>query len=363
MARILFSLATGIDGEIQLRDNKFMDFWKMVFSRHKRLLSLRSDKPVVKVVEKFSYTDMDTVIRDNFIHNKPLHSENVLIVNAAIESIISKGYDWSCGYLNEASGTTDCNRIHRGFTTYMLTKSTDSLGISTDNLIKLKYLQPNLNYASLIPFLLRDLNDLLLHPDDIDYSSFETQLEEPLHTINAYVHRIENTSLLSKRWLTVVDAYLASLDNVKQVITPSCEWDSKGPDGCTDITKVDWNFGDLRNTDIYSSDPQYNVYDLKNILGKDYECAYYDYDNPQSWDVTNTFNTTKGGFEIKPWQSLVTRDFVKPWCAEYSVPTEDKFVAPIAIGSIDPRWLREHCMFSSVTDIEDKIITAVDLIE
>ena len=168
MARILFSLATGIDGEIQLRDNKFMDFWKMVFSRHKRLLSLRSDKPVVKVVEKFSYTDMDTVIRDNFIHNKPLHSENVTIVNAAIESIISKGYDWSCGYLNEASGTTDCNRIHRGFTTYMLTKSTDSLGISTDNLIKLKYLQPNLNYASLIPFLLRDLNDLLLHPDDID---------------------------------------------------------------------------------------------------------------------------------------------------------------------------------------------------
>ena len=117
---------------------------------------------------------------------------------------------------------------------------------------------------------------------------------------------------------------------------------------------------------IYSSDPQYNVYDLKNILGKSYETAWLNYDNPLNWDVTNTFNTTKGGFEIKPYQSEWTRNFIRPWAHEFDMPVEDHIIAPISIGTIDVEWLHQHCYTDNINDLESMnqtSIVKVDLVE
>ena len=53
---------------------------------------------------------------------------------------------------------------------------------------------------------------------------------------------------------------------------------------------------------------------------------------------------TKGGFEIRPHQSMLTRDFIKPWIDSYNhFPTDDPLVSPIAIGVIDHQWLKSNC--------------------
>ena len=122
------------------------------------------------------------------------------------------------------------------------------------------------------------------------------------------------------------------------------DWNSKGKDQVTDDIVCDWDFAGLLkvDSDICSSDPKYNVYDLKNILGKDYEKAYKDYDNPANWDVTNTYNTTKGGFEIRPWQSYTTNWIIRPWVQTYGLPTDDRHIAPITLGHISEAWMEEH---------------------
>ena len=42
MAQIVFNTVAGIDGTIQLRDNPFMDFWRMAFKMNKRRVPIRS---------------------------------------------------------------------------------------------------------------------------------------------------------------------------------------------------------------------------------------------------------------------------------------------------------------------------------
>ena len=44
MSKIVFELQSGIDGEVQLRDGLFMDFWKFAFTRNKLFLPTDADK-------------------------------------------------------------------------------------------------------------------------------------------------------------------------------------------------------------------------------------------------------------------------------------------------------------------------------
>ena len=108
----------------------------------------------------------------------------------------------------------------------------------------------------------------------------------------------------------------------------------KSQDAVTDLCKVDYNMEDLSN-DYGSLDPQYNVYDLKCITGKDYYRAWIDYDDPSEWDVVNNNHTTKGGFEIAPWTSHLYHTYIVPWVKRYNMPHEDKYVAPVPIGTAD----------------------------
>ena len=52
MSKLVFELSDGVDGEIQLRDNAFMDFWKMVFIRNNKLMQpSSSNKKAINIDE------------------------------------------------------------------------------------------------------------------------------------------------------------------------------------------------------------------------------------------------------------------------------------------------------------------------
>ena len=367
MSKVLFELSNGVDGEITLRDNDFMEFWKFVFKRNNKLLGPRQDK-----ITSSSFVDVDTTESQKYIHmswedNKAIRKDYVELVNDAIDKIIDLGLDWTCGKASVNSHNQDCNRIHRGFTTYMLSRTTDDLGLSKDQMIQLKHGMHNLNHTDAIYLLNHIVNDFVF----ADFNSLEFELYQQaipyLHTVNAYIHKIEDTSIASDRSYLIASYHLQN-QNRHAGWWPNLDWNSKGADGCTDTTRIDFNFADVRTQDIsiYSSDPQYNVYDLKNILGKSYETAWLNYDNPLNWDVTNTFNTTKGGFEIKPYQSEWTRNFIRPWAHEFDMPVEDHIIAPISIGTIDVKWLHQHCYTDNINDLESMnqtSIVKVDLVE
>lgn len=359
MAQIVFNTVAGIDGTIQLRDNPFMDFWRMAFKMNKRRVPIRFNENSIKSITRMN---PDTWARD-----PEKKSEYVNRVNSAINSLINNGYAWTRGTLPLHPLSRDLNNIHRGFTTYMLTHSHDTLGISRENLIRLKWILPNLNSHHYTQFMLRAWDSNWRSIDEIPgYHDRFYELALPhLEAINAYVHRIESYHRYSTTQADWNNAYISGLPaNIDAVECPCIEWSLKGEDGCSDAVKTDWNFGEFRSLDmsIYDSGPEYNVYDLKNILGKDYETALWDSDDPLEWDISNTFNTTKGSLEIRPWQHLLTHNTIKPWLRARGCPDGDFICAPISIGSISQAWIREFC-YVERGNHRDMRITEADLIE
>jgi len=379
MSKVVFELSDGVDGEIQLRDNAFMDFWKMVFTRNNKLLGPRQD---VIIGNSMSRPIDDPIPAKRFIRQKNIrssmksakefHANCVAEVNKSIDDLEKAGWPWRHGKLNSESAWDDCNRIHRGFTTYFWSGVTDHLDIPFDKLIYLKTQHINFRaYESkfLIPWLDPTV-DIPLGNHDPEHPrswySWDREIREPLHNINAYVHKLEDECLVSPRNAGIIDQWRRlNNKNYESLAMKNLDWNSKGKDQITDDIVCDWDFAGLLKVDgdICSSDPKYNVYDLKNILGKDYEKAYKDYDNPTNWDVTNTYNTTKGGFEIRPWQSYTTNWIIRPWVQTYGLPTDDRHIAPITLGHISEAWMEEHffTQYSYETSTTRKMVK-VDLI-
>ena len=368
MSKVVFELSDGIDGEIQLRDNEFMDFWKMVFVRNNKLMGPRKDQSIGSRVEY--PINKSTFIKDTLIFNLDYHAECVRQVNSSIKKIKQSGWNWTQGKLNKESSFEDCNRIHRGFTTYFWTGCTDHLQIPFDKLLYIKY--QHVNFRSfeskfLIPWLDPDVEIMQGNVDPEhprSWYAWERGIKEPLHNINAYVHKLEDSCLSSARSTEIIDQWHKfNNKNYKFISTKSLDWDSKAKDQVTDDVVCDWDYAGLlrSNSKLCSSDPKYNVYDLKNILGKDYEKAWKDYDSPANWDITNTYNTTKGAFEIKPWQSYCTRKIIRPWVKEYNLPTSDQFIAPITLGHIDETWMEQN-FFTEYAWESDRTMIKVDLI-
>ena len=270
----------------------------------------------------------------------------------------------------------DCNRIHRGFTTHMLTSCSDTFNLDNDQKINLKYAMDNLN-TGLKYYLVRYLDPSLLDAYSIPQEEigsihhWEQHAIPHLALINSYVHKIEDDCISPTNSFKHFNSYIQTHHpQYKFLTTPNLDWNSKMADGCTDVERCDFNFERIRHDDptMYSSSPEFNVYDLKNILGKDYTKAWYDNDNPIEWDICNTYNTTKGGFEIKPYQSHLTNNFIKPWIESYGIGYDDRWIAPIAIGTVSDSWLHEHCFFKDVDyeefhSMEKNSIKKADLIE
>ena len=345
-AKVLFSLNNGVDGEIVLRDNLFMDFWKFVFKQNNKKVGPRQDKFPNACFTK-THPDLDLAIKEQYNKTVDKRAECVDRVNHAILQLEqASGKKWNSSRLNINSNTEDCNRVHRGFTTFCLTRCTDQISLSQEEQRNLKYDQPNLHASGWL--YIKSIRPLLEQIIGEESVHFHTNIAPLLHEINAYVHHLENICIVSDRAFEIGDAYLTS-ENIEDCWFPNLDWNSKNADGVTDAGRTDYNYADLATQtiatdELYSSDPKYNVYDLKNILGKDYEKAWFDYDDPRNWDVANTFSTTKGGFEIRPHQSMLTRDFIKPWVDSYNhFPTDDHIVSSIAIGTIDHQWLKSNC--------------------
>ena len=365
MSKLVFELSDGVDGEIQLRDNAFMDFWKMVFIRNNKLMQPSASNKKAINIDEHPLTDV--------IENKPVLINYADRVNNAIDELTKAGFSWTHGKLTRDSDWADCNRLHRGFTTSSWSVGlTDHIDIPFDKLIYLKYHSINFrSYESkfLIPWLDPSINiplDIFDVEHPRSWKNYHDHAKDPLHTINAYIHNLEDKCLKSARYTHMYKDYMQKYyNNFNYISIYKCDWDSKGEDGVTDAIECDWNFADLKKDygleNMCSSDPKYNVYDLKNILGKDYETAYVDYDSPANWDVCNTFNTTKGGFDIRPWQSYWTREVIAPWVETFNIPSEDQIIAPIAIGSIDEDWLKLNCFTKYAFDLHRHIVK-VDLV-
>lgn len=379
MARLEFSLSNGVEGTIQLRDGMFMDFWKYAHKRNKRVFGVRKDK---NVRSGFVYTDSsrwETVKREYYEASTTERNQYITLVNTAIDNLKALGYTWSRGYMPDNPTEEHCNWIHRGFTTYMLTGCTDTLNYTHKQKLELIYGMFNLNNINRY-WLIRSIDPSLrdwIHQDNDAFGGanhFHNTAMWELHAINTYTHRIEDSSIMNTRSFEQFNSFVDNTLTPKLgkkifgMTLPNLDWNSKTSDGCTDSSRCDWNFSEIRleDPDMYDNSPQYNVYDLKNILGKDYEKCWYDGDDPTEWDICNTFNTTKGGFEIRPHQHHLTQNFIRPFVESHGIHYDDRWIAPISIGTISDSWLEQHCYFMDPETYETHhkySITEVELIE
>lgn len=379
MARLEFSLSNGVEGTIQLRDGMFMDFWKYAHKRNKRVFGVRKDK---NVRSGFVYTDSsrwETVKREYYLNSTTERNQYITLVNTAIDNLKALGYEWNRGYMPDNPTEEHCNWIHRGFTTYMLTGCTDTLNYTHKQKLELIYGMFNLNNINRY-WLIRSIDPSLrdwIHQDNDAFGGanhFHNTAMWELHAINTYTHRIEDSSIMNTRSFEQFNSFVDNTLTPKLgkkifgMTLPNLDWNSKTSDGCTDSSRCDWNFSEIRleDPDMYDNSPQYNVYDLKNILGKDYEKCWYDGDDPTEWDICNTFNTTKGGFEIRPHQHHLTQNFIRPFVESHGIHYDDRWIAPISIGTISDSWLEQHCYFMDPETYETHhkySITEVELIE
>jgi len=236
------------------------------------------------------------------------------------------------------------NDIHRGFTTLSLTQCTDRVDLTHDEKNALMVEQYNFNgvcddvHGS--KFLLQYKTDIPRKHWQINDNSTQEEFIRNLHKINSGVHDIENRCRVSPRELAVENSVYPEHAGCR---IPMLDWDTKGSfDNRTDIVKADFNLGDVANGAV-DNNPYWNVYDLKNILGKDYLTAYYNYDDPGEWDVCNHFKTTKGGFMIAPHLHRIVNHVLVPWIREWGYQASPEIVSPIQIGHIDEEEVLSMC--------------------
>lgn len=305
--KIVFECKNGHEGHIELLDNEYMDFWKDVFLKNKaKTTNVRS--------YRLPYGDEQSTKR-KYVNE----TEAVDAINKTLHKLHDLGW-----YFNHwayvGMSAEQLNKLHREFTTSLITKCKTFVALSYDDRVEIKLNQFNFNEDDQI------LRSFSGHHHKPSYEFFDEYILDRLEEINYRVHSIERNHYSERA---------ASHNHHLGVFACFSE---KKEDNITDKYKMDYNMGSLAN-DYGNSSPEYNVYDLKCITGKDYYKAWVDYDDPSEWDVVNNNCTTKGGFEIMPWYSSLCNDHLKPWIKKYGMPTDDKYVSSIPIGRVDEHTL------------------------
>ena len=98
MARLLISLADGADGEIELLDNPFIDFWKMVFQRNIKRHALRTSyHPETEFVGGV-YAPW-TMRTEDYETDEVLEfkQQRVNRINRAVDGLLEEGVVWTRG--------------------------------------------------------------------------------------------------------------------------------------------------------------------------------------------------------------------------------------------------------------------------
>lgn len=351
MARLLISLANGADGEIELFDNKFIEFWKMVFLRHQSCIPFRNSNNERKWCGRL-HQAWNMQPKDYETDAKLEHKQNLVNrVNTSIDGLHEENVQWTRGKLDMHCTREDLNRIHRGFTTLSFTHLwTDHLAMTYDQIWSIKKRYLNMNAHNCWPNQFNDVKGFEIpqnhFPKADKYPHAQVaRIYEYLHEINAAVHNIEDKCLYNSRKLNLVEYYYKHYD-VQCMLKPDLDWNAKLNDGVTDSMHLDWNFDSALSQAWHSIVPSIeqgcNVWDLKNILGKDYETCYIDEDNPINLDITNTVGTTKGGFTINGAFTNMYNDVLEPWLESFGRLGHKAMYFPIPVGVLDERFLKQH---------------------
>ena len=354
MARLLITLENGADSEIELLDNKFMEFWKMVFLRHKSHIPFRhSDRKEKYAGHKHQVWEKTQEQVKNWYETETLELKQKLVnrVNTAIDGLHEENIQWTRGKLDIHCNKADCNRLHRGFTTLSFTHMwTDHIALTSEQIMSIKRRYLNMNAHNCWPNQFNDVKGWSVptsnRPPDM-YTDREkvTRVYELLHEINAAIHNIEDKCLYNGRTEILREHYYNFYD-VQCMLVPNLDWNAKLEDGVTDSVHLDWNFDSALNPAFYSVVPAIeqgcNVWDLKNILGKDYQTCYRDYDNPVNLDITNTVGTTKGGFTINPAFINLYDTILEPWLESFGKLEHKAMYFPIPVGKLDERFIKQH---------------------
>ena len=356
MAKVIFELASGLDGEIELRDCVFVDVWKEVFLRNKSMVGIRQPAQRHSYKRGFDYAEHERHLPKSLVYGD--EAGNVAAVEKGIRGVEEimpwtrerpyKGMDWSV-----------TNDIHRGFTTLFITQCTDRVDLTHAEKNELMVKQYNFNYGYGWRLLMQyEKAGRRRGQFEMNESEVRHHLDGTLHKINAGVHTIEEFRV-SRRRVAIENMVLPG----KMCTLPALDWHSKEKDEITDATRVDYNLGDVAR-DATVNDPYWNVYDLKNILGKDYMTAYYNYDDPGEWDVCNHFKTTKGGFEILPHMHTVVNHILVPWIHEWGYQAWPEIVSPIQIGHMDEAEMEALFTPSEANgyDLSSSELVKVDLV-
>jgi len=359
VAKILVSLTNGSDAEIVLRNNDYVQRWCEI---------MLHNKPRAQQVCRSAMSTRSCNLEEIFFRgNQMSKSSAISKVNQSLEWLDQNIH--ALPYrLTEDYTSDQLNQIHRCFTTGSCTQVTFDADVLTyDQMMLLKEYRPNLNDYAKSPLA------NMLHTDFIVSNYKLQEYMHHLHTVNAYIHHLENATM-SPRARSLVWQHSAASDDeknkkindhdkmLKYTTAVSMDWLAKTDDGVTDAIKLDYHIDTDAIESCASFDPQYNVIDLKCILGKDYHTAYIDYDNPLQWDITNNNNTTKGAFTIL-YSNIFSDVFNDTqWFAQCDMPIEEHIVAPMRIGTIDQKFLDDNKQLFDHTN-DDVTIQSVELLQ
>ena len=352
MSKVVFELATGVDGTVELRDCMFVDWWKHVFKLNKPI-GIRQKRMTCYYRDiKHPFKGPAELWMDGLEaqHNlQEFEQKNIDLINKGIDEIIELGLPWNRERPYMGMNWKITNDIHRGFTTLDLTNTESKIELDHETKCKMMWKQYNFHDKNGREFLTQfsKMDDTEI-PKERQKNDWIESFEASVHQINSGVHNIEDGARVSERRLRL--GFEVFPEAEYPVIFPNLDWQSKDPeDNRTDRVKVDYNLSEMANW-ACDNNPHWNVYDLKNILGKDYLNAYCDYDDPGEWDVCNHFKTTKGGFEILPHMHKLVNDVFVPWIQSFGYPADPMFISPIQIGHIDENWLLEFCTARSIEE-------------
>lgn len=218
------------------------------------------------------------------------------------------------------------NLIHRCFTTAIATNTNWKHNLTGAELIefkKLKYLEPR----SISNFI--KIKDFTV----IDNSKFMDAVER----INKWIHVYEN-EVKSTRGVKIMDDF----PNQSSLVL---DWDSYSPSGeHTFYFSKRISYDELKQSFVGNYD-EYNVVLGKSILGKDYEIAYCEYDDPLEYDITNLDNINASFTIINNTsvKNLYQESRYIDWINDYNL--EKEMYLPVPLGKV----VENNCDFNSLT--------------
>ena len=301
-------------------------------------------------VEKWNSQSIPMKTHNFMAHNvfpSSIYSEQQVVnnINSAIESanncLTGKKVPYKA-YLDMTWQQT--NLIHRCFTTAEITSKTWKHNLGYEMMIQGK----KESYLNKRTFLTRNTD-----PDFIVLD--KDKFEQSLHEINKWVHHYEDLRI-SGRSKKLFENIISNQHENWHYSVLELDWDNyHGVD--RDWIKINRaSYGDVLNTFSTKNVDECDVFVCVTITGKDYETAYYNFDDPLEFDTTN-LDIIHGGVRIYKKEYLEylygENGVIIKETSDLGIPPE--MVKPIPLGkiqwsSVDFENIRFHDYSKMYTD-------------